>query len=158
MPESGEKTILLLADPKALNNLSPEGELHRYTLKDVPPERLFKAICAISNGDLWVDDTVRKHIEPGADHTRPSVSTATNPQAVRAPSASAISEALPAKLSPRDREVLRMIAAGATNRQIAQRLFLSISTIKLIIRRLLDLFQVGDRTQAAVFATKHGLI
>jgi DNA-binding NarL/FixJ family response regulator len=60
-------------------------------------------------------------------------------------------------LTPREREVLRLIAGGASNKQIAATLFLSLGTVKGYVSEILRKLQVGDRTQAALFAVKHGL-
>jgi len=54
--------------------------------------------------------------------------------------------------------VLRLIAAGATNREIATTLFLSEGTVKNHISRILSRLSLRDRTQAAIYARDHGLL
>jgi len=61
-------------------------------------------------------------------------------------------------LTPRELDVLRHLAAGKTNRQIAQELHLSLSTVKGHLERLISKLGVSDRTQAAVKAVELGLI
>jgi DNA-binding NarL/FixJ family response regulator len=61
-------------------------------------------------------------------------------------------------LTEREIEVLRLIADGATNREIAARLFLSEGTVKNHISRILSRLGLRDRTQAAIFAHDHGLL
>ncbi|WP_325053061.1 response regulator transcription factor [Thermomonospora amylolytica] len=61
-------------------------------------------------------------------------------------------------LTPRETEVLRLISAGATNREIASRLYVSEGTVKNHISRILQRLGLRDRTQAALYAREHGLI
>ncbi len=61
-------------------------------------------------------------------------------------------------LSPREREVLILLAKGATNREIGTELHLSTGTVKNHVSSILRRLDLTDRTQAAVLATKHGLL
>jgi DNA-binding NarL/FixJ family response regulator len=63
-----------------------------------------------------------------------------------------------AQLSPREEEVLRLLATGETNRQIAKRLFVSEETIKSHVAAILRKLEVSDRTSAAVLAVRAGLV
>ena len=60
-------------------------------------------------------------------------------------------------LTVREVEVLRRVAAGATNREIAAQMYLSAGTVKNHVSRILDRLGLRDRTQAAVYARDHGL-
>jgi PAS domain S-box-containing protein len=62
------------------------------------------------------------------------------------------------ELTPREREALRLIASGKTNRQIAQELLVSVSTVKAYVARIIAKLGVSDRTQAAVRAVELGLL
>jgi DNA-binding NarL/FixJ family response regulator len=64
---------------------------------------------------------------------------------------------LPARLSRRELEVLRLIAAGQTNREIASRLVLSEQTVPVHVRHILSKTNTANRAAAAVFAYRHGL-
>ena len=64
----------------------------------------------------------------------------------------------PVQLTPRELEVLRLLAQGQTNRQIAGQLIISAGTAKLYVERILAKLGVGDRTQAAVRAMELGLL
>jgi DNA-binding NarL/FixJ family response regulator len=66
-------------------------------------------------------------------------------------------EKLPESLSPREVEVLRLVAGGQTNRQISRKLLVSQSTVKKHVRSLITRLGVSDRTQAAVKAIGLGL-
>ena len=61
-------------------------------------------------------------------------------------------------LSERELDVLRLLAAGKTNREIAQELILSISTVKTHVEHVIAKLEVADRTQAAVKATRLGIV
>jgi DNA-binding NarL/FixJ family response regulator len=61
-------------------------------------------------------------------------------------------------LTPREIEVLRLVAEGSTNREIAERLYLSEGTVKNHVSRVLTRLGLRDRTQAAIYARDHGLL
>jgi DNA-binding NarL/FixJ family response regulator len=60
------------------------------------------------------------------------------------------------ELAPRERDVLRLIAAGSANKEIAAELNLSVGTVKGYVSAVLEKLGVADRTQAALLAVKHG--
>jgi DNA-binding NarL/FixJ family response regulator len=64
----------------------------------------------------------------------------------------------PGQLTARETDVLRLVARGATNREIASRLFLSEGTVKNHLSRILARLGLRDRTQAAIYAHDHGLL
>jgi DNA-binding NarL/FixJ family response regulator len=66
--------------------------------------------------------------------------------------------ALSGQLTPRERDVLRLVALGQTNRQIALALSLTVSTVKTHVEHLIGKLEVSDRTQAAVRAIELGLV
>jgi DNA-binding NarL/FixJ family response regulator len=61
-------------------------------------------------------------------------------------------------LSEREEEVLRRIALGRSNAEIAGEMFLGVSTVKTYVNRLLSKLDLRDRTQAAVWAYEHGIV
>ncbi len=67
-------------------------------------------------------------------------------------------ELMPGQLSRREREVLQLLTQGQTNREIAQSLILSVSTVKIHVEHILAKLDVSDRTQAAVRAIELGLV
>lgn len=69
-----------------------------------------------------------------------------------------VAEVNPGKLSPREREIIVMLAHGASNKEIARVLNLSESTIKIHVQGILRKLNIAKRVQAAVYAVEHGLI
>jgi RNA polymerase sigma factor (sigma-70 family) len=66
-------------------------------------------------------------------------------------------DAIDVPLTPRETQVLRLVAMGLSNQEIADSLEISIETVKEHVQNLLRKLSVGDRTQAAVWAIRHGL-
>jgi NarL family two-component system response regulator LiaR len=114
-----------------------------YLLKDVAPEELVRAIRETYLG--------RVQLHPEVARTLMSA-VATQEEA-----ASHLSPAPPAELTEREREVLDLIAGGLSNRRIAEKMFISEKTVKTHVSSILSKLHVEDRTQAAVYALKHGL-
>jgi NarL family two-component system response regulator LiaR len=63
----------------------------------------------------------------------------------------------PDELTPRELEVLRLIAQGMSNREIAQALTISEKTVKTHVSNILGKLHLADRTQAAIYAHRHGI-
>lgn len=64
----------------------------------------------------------------------------------------------PEKLTPREREIIAMLASGASNKEIARKLDLAESTVKIHVQGILRKLNLASRVQAAVYAVEHGLI
>ena len=118
-----------------------------YLLKDLPARDLAQAIQAVHRGIYQLDPTV-------ADQLKALLSRAQTareqPGALRATDE--------ADLTERELEVLRLIARGATNREIAETLVISEGTVKNHISNILGRLNLRDRTQAAIYARDHGLL
>lgn len=124
-----------------------------YLLKDIPARDLAQAVHAVRRGIYQLDPAVMQRII-GAQAAPLRVSTSPSAEA------SAPSPALPAQtdLTGREREVLRLIARGATNREIAEALVISEGTVKNHISNILSRLGLRDRTQAAIYARDHALL
>jgi len=113
-----------------------------YVLKDIEPEQLVEAVRRAVNGESSMNPRVAARVV----------------QEIRAASSNK-AEANPfAILSERELEVLRLIAGGLTNSEIAERLFISEKTVKGHVSNILSKLHMLDRTKAAVFAWEHGLM
>lgn len=78
--------------------------------------------------------------------------------AMRMPQKAGASEAGPEKLTPREREIIVMLARGASNKEIARLLDLAESTVKIHVQGILRKLNLASRVQAAVYAVEHGLV
>jgi DNA-binding NarL/FixJ family response regulator/class 3 adenylate cyclase len=115
-----------------------------FLLKDVPPEQLVDGIRAVASGDaLLAPSITRRVIEEFV--RRP-------PDAARKPPPEL------EDLTPREAEVLRLIARGRSNAEIATELFVSETTVKTHVAHVLTKLGVRDRVQAVVFAYESGLV
>ena len=120
-----------------------------YLLKDIPPNELVQAVRSAYLGKV--------QLHP--DIARTLMTAVATREAQPAPQASPASHTVapPNDLTERELEVLRLIAAGLNNRQIADRLVISEKTVKTHVSSILGKLHVEDRTQAAVYALRHGL-
>lgn len=109
-----------------------------YLLKDTPAEELAKAIRSIHQGYTQFGPGIVEKMIAQVPTLEPN-------RHIEAPPGLK-------ELTPREREVLRMIAAGASNREIASILFLSEGTVRNHISHVLTRLNVRDRTQAAIIA------
>lgn len=122
-----------------------------YILKEVSRRELLESIRRVLDGESTLDHGVAMRLL-----TRLSEGTV-RPAESDAASFETTWRELPEQLSDREIEALRLITAGKTNRQIAQELMISLSTVKTYVQRIIKKLGVSDRTQAAVRAAEMGL-
>lgn len=115
-----------------------------YLLKDVSGQELADAIRKVAAGGALIEPSVARKVLAEfarlAEPARPAVDQLAEP------------------LSERELEILRLLASGASNRQIASQLFLAEGTVKNYVSTILDKLGVEDRTQAALRARELGLL
>jgi len=111
-----------------------------YLLKDTPREELVKAVRGTVAGKTYLDPSIAGKVLEQAS------SRQTQPASL-----------ITSKLTQREAEVLRLIAKGLTNADIADSLFLSDGTVRNHVSAILAKLGVNDRTHAAVIAIQHGL-
>jgi DNA-binding NarL/FixJ family response regulator len=116
-----------------------------YLLKDVPSKKLVEAIRAAAKGDSFLEPSVAAKVV--AEFTRMSE----RPLAVEA-------SPLVEPLSKREEEILQLMATGASNREIANELYITEGTVKNHVTNILGKLGVRDRTQAALKAKDLGLL
>jgi DNA-binding NarL/FixJ family response regulator len=118
-----------------------------FLLKDARPAELTSAIRAVAAGDAAVSSRVtRSMLEMFADRLPAS-----------GPVGTAIADP-PAALTPREREILLAIAAGLSNGEIGEKFYLTESTVKTHVGRVLAKLHLRDRVHAVIFAYDHGLV
>jgi DNA-binding NarL/FixJ family response regulator len=114
-----------------------------FLLKAAPPEDLVRAIEVVAGGEaLLAPSVTRRLIEEFAKRPEPAARKAKNLDA----------------LTERERDVLREVARGLTNAEIAQRLHVSETTVKTHVAHLLDKLDLRDRVQAVILAYESGLV
>ncbi len=111
-----------------------------YLLKDIAADQLMEAIRAAQRGETPLAPVVATKLVTGVRATR-------DEDAMKLET-----------LSDREREVLGLLGQGLSNKEIAARLVISEKTVKFHVSSILSKLQLSDRTQAALFATKHGLV
>jgi DNA-binding NarL/FixJ family response regulator len=117
-----------------------------FLLKGVEPQALIDAVRTVAGGDALLD--------PGA--TRRLIEAYVEGQ--QAPLPPALGLQLPSSLTTREVEILRLIAAGWTNNEIARHLFISPLTCKSHVSRILMKLEARDRIQLVVLAYESGLV
>lgn len=123
-----------------------------FLLKDARPTELVDAIRRVASGDAAMAPAVTARMIERMRATAPGALFAAQPDAAGAP----VHEDL-AELTDRELDVLRLIAAGKNNTEIGADLFLSESTVKTHVGRVLSKLQLRDRVHAVIFAKQHGL-
>ncbi len=114
-----------------------------FLLKRTQPEQLIAAIHTVAAGDSLLSPSVtRTVIDRMARHPRPDPSTDRRLH----------------QLTPREREVLKLVARGLSNTEIADTLVVEESTIKTHMKRILAKLDLRDRVQAVVLAYESGLV
>ena len=113
-----------------------------FLLKRTRPEELIAAVHAVAAGDSLLSPSVTRRVINAVTH--PATEPAANAWRLEA-------------LTPREREVLQLIAQGLSNSEIASSLVVEESTVKTHVKRILMKLDVRDRVQAAIFAHRTGL-
>jgi DNA-binding NarL/FixJ family response regulator len=114
-----------------------------FVLKDIAPEQLVDAIHVIANGEALLSPSVTRRLIEEFVRRPPDVARQA-PREVEA-------------LTPREAEILRLVARGLSNAEIAGRAFVSEPTVKTHVARILMKLGLRDRVQVVVYAYEHGL-
>jgi DNA-binding NarL/FixJ family response regulator len=122
-----------------------------YVIKDATKRELVEAVRRALGGQSSLDQDLAMRLlqrlgREDDQGVTPSPGGAKSPEPLRVP------------LTPRELEVLRLLAHGLTNRQISQELVISAATVKVHIEHLIAKLGVSDRTEAAVRASQAGLL
>ena len=115
-----------------------------FLLKDVTAERLFDAVRVVAAGDALLAPAITRRLISEFARLQPQPAI---------PSRETL-----AALTPRERQVLRLVAAGLSNQEIAAQLIVTAETVKTHVSRVLSKLGLRDRTQAVVAAYESGLV
>lgn len=117
-----------------------------YCLKEAPAQQLVMAIKAVAEGVAWLDPGIASRVLKSISHNNKE-RCEDGDKTIN-----------PATLSTRELDVLRLVVDGRSNQEIADKLVLSVETVKTHMRHIMEKLAVSDRTQAAVKAMREGLI
>ncbi|CAN5590048.1 response regulator transcription factor [soil metagenome] len=118
-----------------------------YCLKEVSGAQLVMAIRAVADGVAWLAPGVASRVLRACATASPVPGET-----------SAKANSLASPLSQRELEVLKLVVEGLSNQEIADKLILSVETVKTHMRHIMEKLAVSDRTQAAVKAMREGLV
>lgn len=116
-----------------------------YCLKGIPSESLILALRSVAAGASWWDKTATNEIKAAFNDTSLPVLPPTNTR-------------LENPLTKREQEILALVAAGKSNQEIAEVLYIAPGTVRVHVHAILQKLEVRDRTQAAILAIQKGLV
>lgn len=129
-----------------------------YCLKDSASERIKIALSSVSQGAAWIDPKIASKVLAVFEMQRKPQEETDKAHATSSGSGSGISSSLSDSLSQREKEVLKLMVEGFSNKEISEKLIISISTVRTHVEHILEKLSVTGRTQAAVKAMKEGLL
>ncbi len=115
---------------------------HGYLLKDLEPQLLFDLMDGVRRGEAAIAGVMAAKMLN--EFRKKEAVTARGEQA-------------PDRLTPRETEVLKLVASGKSNREIAEELSVTENTVKVHLRNILEKLHLQNRIQATVYAVQHGL-
>jgi DNA-binding NarL/FixJ family response regulator len=151
LPETRVLVLTTYADDEFLFPALQAGA-RGYLTKDATAEEIEHAIRALVAGQTYLDAAVQERLVTAVLEQTPPP-----PSALSGDPAPASGANLPDELTPREVEVLKLIAAGLSNNEIADKLVLSNATVKTHINRIFYKTGARDRAQAVRYAYRHGL-
>lgn len=135
-----------------------------YCMKDISFDRLLEALQVTQEGNSWIDPAIAKIVlhqtRQSSDQSTNTTQTPTSSKTVAIQATEQeytnMLEAYP--LTERELEVLELIVEGFSNAAIAEKLYITVGTVKTHVRNILNKLCADDRTQAAVRALRSGLV
>lgn len=156
----GTRVVVLTtyADDASIQGALRAGALG-YLTKDADRVQIARAVQAAANGQSVLDEAVQRRLVAAIGTGAPAAPSPGAPGGGTTPtSAAPAASPPPAGLTAREVDVLRLIAAGRSNPEIARELFVSEATVKTHINHVFAKTGARDRAQAVRFAYQHGLV
>ncbi|BAZ49467.1 LuxR family two component transcriptional regulator [Nostoc sp. NIES-4103] len=153
--------ILTLRDNKEAVLAAFAAGADSYCMKDIKFDNLLEAVRVTYNGNAWIDPAIARIVLQQAQQNPPSPQTTLtdNKNLTQNPDFLENQEIIdPYTLTERELEVLQLIVEGCSNAVIAERLYITVGTVKTHVRNILNKLCADDRTQAAVRALRSGLV
>jgi DNA-binding NarL/FixJ family response regulator len=151
-PEASILMVTMQENPRYLLEAVKAGAAG-YVLKGSPNSRIMVSIHRVLEGESPLNQELAMHV---IHQLVSEIAQETNPP--QDPQPHQRPHTLPHSLTKRELEVLRLLAQGQTNQEIAQSFVLSTLTVKTHVQRIIGKLGVSDRTQAAVRAAELGLL
>jgi DNA-binding NarL/FixJ family response regulator len=129
-----------------------------YCMKDIAVEQLVAAIQMTHSGNAWIDPAIASIVLRQMKESFLPSSNLKQTIEIRAVEAEFEQVIASDPLTDREREVLELMVAGCTNIVIAERLFITVGTVKTHVRNILAKLCASDRTEAAVRALRSGIV
>ncbi|AVH65853.1 response regulator transcription factor [Nostoc sp. UCD121] len=153
--------ILTLRDNKEAVLAAFAAGADSYCMKDIKFDNLLEAVRVTYNGNAWIDPAIARIVLQQAQQNPQKLESAfvdtktiaSNPDYVEN-----LEGIQPYTLTERELEVLQLIVEGCSNALIAERLYITVGTVKTHVRNILNKLCADDRTQAAVRALRSGLV
>ncbi|WP_414753958.1 response regulator [Anabaena sp. CCY 9910] len=129
-----------------------------YCMKDASTDKLVEALHLTVNGNSWIDPVIARIVLQQTQKATTAANVRPDTVAINglSPEYSHIVETYP--LTRRELDVLKLIVDGCSNAVIAEKLYVSVGTVKTHVRNILNKLCVSDRTQIAVRALRAGLV
>ncbi|BAZ27812.1 LuxR family two component transcriptional regulator [Cylindrospermum sp. NIES-4074] len=153
--------ILTLQDNKESVLAAFAAGADSYCMKDIKFDNLLEAVRVTYNGNAWIDPAIARIVLQQAQQNplrQDAVLLGTNNSTSHPGSAENLPSIDPYTLTERELEVLQLIVEGCSNAVIAERLYITVGTVKTHVRNILNKLSADDRTQAAVRALRSGLV
>jgi two-component system NarL family response regulator len=145
MVPSTKIIMLTMSDEESDLYEAVKAGANGYLLKDVPGEEIAAGIKAVHHGDSLISPSMASKLL--AEFAQMSKKSPDRPTSVGAP-----------RLTERELEVLRLVARGMANKEIAHQLFISENTVKNHVRNILEKLQLHSRMEAAMYAVRENLL
>lgn len=153
--------ILTLQDNKESVLAAFAAGADSYCMKDIKFDNLLEALRVTYDGNAWIDPAIARIVLQQAQENPPLRETVTTNSQNILPNSESEEEKQNIEaytLTERELEVLQLIVEGCSNALIAERLYITVGTVKTHVRNILNKLCADDRTQAAVRALRSGLV
>jgi DNA-binding NarL/FixJ family response regulator len=156
--------ILTLRDNKEAVLAAFAAGADSYCMKDISFDNLLEALRVTHSGNAWIDPAIARivlqQVQPTSEPAEATAETAKDAKTVAINAADAEYDQMLAAypLTERELEVLQLIVEGCSNAVIAEKLYITVGTVKTHVRNILNKLCADDRTQAAVRALRSGLV
>lgn len=165
LPENGEGSqtkvlILTLRDNKEAVLAAFAAGADSYCMKDISFDNLLEALRVTHSGNAWIDPAIARIVLQQAQQIPEGGEPGVDIKTVAINAADAEYDQMIAAypLTERELEVLQLIVEGCSNAIIAEKLYITVGTVKTHVRNILNKLCADDRTQAAVRALRSGLV